>query len=74
MTKADKIKQRLNHIDRIIADLQKIIDNKQDTVSGLAKKAKVTRATIYNLLKGERISSAVTVNKIEEVINDNRNL
>lgn len=43
---------------------------KNKNITEVAKKAKVSRGTIYNALKGESVPSLSTINRIEEALND----
>jgi predicted transcriptional regulator len=53
---------------RIVEKWQKRIEKSSYSISSIAKKAKVSRATIHNAINGTRIPHTATVNKIEDLL------
>jgi len=41
---------------------------KGHNIARIAKNANISRATIYNLLNGDRVPNALTINKIHEAL------
>ena len=64
MKRSESLQLRLN----VVKDWAKLFEGKN--ISKIAKRADVSRATIYYILNGDRIPSAATINKIQKAIDE----
>ena len=66
MKRHELLKLRIN----IVKNWESKIKQSGLSIPQLAKRAGITRQTIYTALKEKTLPSVTTINKIEEVLND----